>query len=87
MIPPRGAHLPAVTGDVIQWEDGVGLHLGGRVLLGDVVIQERVMSRGTDPGNTCGGRAGAGLAPCFLTVPAEVSPQLASLNHTNHSWI
>lgn len=76
MIHSWGVHLPAVTGDVTQEEDGVGLHLRGTVLLGDVVVQGRVMSRGSDPGNTCVGRAGAGLAPCFLVVPVEASPEL-----------
>lgn len=42
-------HLPAVTGgDVIRREDGLGLHLHGTVLLGDVVLQAQgVMSRET----------------------------------------
>lgn len=34
-------YLPAVTGDVIQQEDRLGLHLHGTVLLGDFVIQAR----------------------------------------------
>lgn len=45
----RPVHLPAVTGgDVIRREDGLGLHLRGTVLLGDVVLQAQgVMSRET----------------------------------------
>lgn len=83
VILPQGAHLPAVTGDVIQWEGGVGLHLHGTVLLGDVVTQGRVMSSGTDRGSTCGGRARAGLAPgVFSSSQQRLSPQLALLNHT-----
>lgn len=60
VICARGVHLPAVTGDVIRWEDGVGLHLCGTVLLGDVVIQGKVMSRGTDRGSTWESRSRPG---------------------------
>lgn len=45
VICSQGVRLPAVTGDVIQWEGGVGLHLHGTALPGDVVTQGRAMSR------------------------------------------
>jgi len=49
-------HLPAVTGDAIQQEDGLGLHLHGTVLLGDFVIQawgkgDKRRNSWTDRGN------------------------------------